>query len=253
MSFGMVVGAFCVVCVAASVALVYAVHEYHRRHPAAGGPEVQSLFVGAVLAFFGLFSAFMIVTTWSEYSQGLAFTSVESSSLVAVYRLSGDLPDPPNRRMRALCMEYAEAMVREEWPAMRRGGSSPTAWRTIAEMWRMMGAIGPEKLSDLPFREQILVQFIDMAKLRGQRLVRARASLPPILHAVLGLSALIVIGTLVGLDTRDVRSHAIKVGAMTLLVSLALATIWALDRPYSRGITIPPSSFELALRIMKSR
>jgi len=253
MSFGTVVGAFCVVCVAASVALVYAVHDYHRRHPAAGGPEVQSLFVSGALTFFGFFSAFMIVTTWSEYSQGLSAVSVEGSSLVAVYRLSRDLPDPLNRRMRALCIEYAEAMVKEEWPAMRRGESSPTAWQTVAEMWRILPTTPSEGLSDLPVHEQILVQFIDMTKLRGQRLVQARSNLPAILHAVLALSALIVIGAIIGLDMRDVRSHAIKVGVMALLVSLALATVWALDQPYSRGITIPPSSFELALRIMKGR
>ena len=253
MSFGIVVGAFCVVCVAASVALVYAVHDYRRRHPTSGDPEVQSVFVGSVITFFGLFAAFMVVTTWTQYSQGLFAVSAEATSLVAVYRLSADLPSPLDRRMRTLCADYAQTMISDEWPAMTRDASSVKAWAIVAEMWRVLTTTGPEGLKDLPSREELLRQFIETTKLRGQRLVLARTSLPPILHAVLGLSALIVIAALVALETRDERRHVIRVGVIALLVSLSLATVWGLDHPYSRGIKVPPSSFEFALKVMRPR
>jgi hypothetical protein len=70
---------------------------------------------------------------------------------------------------------------------------------------------------------------------------------------VLGLSALIVIGALVGLEMRDERRHVVRVGVMALLVSLSLATVWGLDHPYSRGVKVPPASFELALTVMRPR
>jgi hypothetical protein len=253
MLFNAAVAAFCILCVGGTVALVHAVHGYRRRHPTEGDPEVQSVFVGSVITFFGVFAAFMVVTTWTEYSQGLSAVSAEATSLFAVYRLSSDLPSPDDRRMRTLCAEYAQAMVSDEWPAMTRNESSAKASAIAAEMWRVLTTTGPDGLKDLPSREELLRQFIEMTKLRGQRLVVSRTNLPRILHAVLGLSALIVIAALVGLETRDERRHVIEAGVMALLVSLSLATIWGLDQPYSRGIKVPPSSFELALKVMRPR
>jgi len=253
MLFNAAMAALCIPCVGGSVALVHAVHGYRQRHPGEGNPEVQSVFVGSVITFFGLFAAFMVVTTWTQYSQGLSAVSAEATSLIAVYRLSADLPSPLDRRMRTLCAEYAQTMISDEWPAMTRQESSAKAWAIVGEMWRVLTTTGPEGLKDLPSREELLRQFIETTKLRGQRLVVSRTSLPTILHAVLGLSALIVIATLVGLEMRDERRHAIRVGVMALLVSLSLATVWGLDHPYSRGIKVPPSSFELALTVMRPR
>src|SRR5215213_3922782 len=103
------------------------------------------------------------------------------------------------------------------------------------------------------YAEQVLYQqglerVYDLNDARRGRLVDAKEGLPAILWVVLLIGGVIVVAFtyLFGLDNTLV--HKLMVGALALIIALALFTVSALDYPFGSGVQVCPEAFELVLK-----
>ena len=85
-------------------------------------------FIYAVLGVaYAVLLAFMLIAVWQDYNTAQTNVESEAHELAGVYFLASQLPKPERSRLQDLARTYAKVVVKEEWPMMERGKTSPRA------------------------------------------------------------------------------------------------------------------------------
>ena len=207
-------------------------------------------FIYAVLGVaYAVLLGLVLIAVWQKWDAAETVTVDEANELAGIFIYAHSLPQPAGRHIQELVRSYERVVVKEEWPLMAQGRSSPKAWDTLDELRGAILALQPPKGAkrtgyDQMRYEQILVQLHELGNARRERLLAAEQGLPTILWVVLILGGVITVGFtyIFGLDNTLV--HLLMVAALALIVSMSLFTVAALDYPFRGGIHIHPTAFE---------
>lgn len=205
-------------------------------------------FIYAVLGvIYAVLLGLVVVAVWQQWNDATAAADEEASSLAEIYGLAHSMPEPEGRHVQELARSYARVVVREEWPLMQDGRSSPHAWDLLDEIRNSLQSLGPTTPSQQVLYEQGLERMHDLADARRERLLDADEGLPAILWVVLIIGGIVVVGFtyLFGLDSTNV--HLLMVASLVLVISLVLLTVAALDYPFTGDITVGPDALEHVL------
>ncbi len=91
-------------------------------HNDVAGPIVSM--VGTILA---VILSFMLVSVWQQYDQAGGTVVQEASAVADLYHAAGNFPEPTQTQLRNALKDYTNAIIGDEWPAMRTGAISETA------------------------------------------------------------------------------------------------------------------------------
>src|SRR5436305_12119132 len=80
----------------------------------------------AVMVFYGLAAALIVVNVWQNYSDVAKSASQEATSAAALYRDVSDYPEPSRGELQKKLRDYVDQIIHEAWPMMQRG-ETPTA------------------------------------------------------------------------------------------------------------------------------
>jgi hypothetical protein len=207
-------------------------------------------FIYAVLGVaYAVLLGLVLIAVWEKWDAAEAITTDEANELAGIFYWAHALPQPEGRHIQELVRSYAQVVVEDEWPLMAQGSSSPKAWATLDEL---RGAIlGLEPTTDAKQMgyeqmryEEMLVQLHDLGNARRERLLAAEQGLPPILWIVLLLGGVITVGFTYLFGLNNTLVHLLMVAALTLIISISLFTVAALDYPFNGDIHIHPSAYE---------
>lgn len=212
--------------------------------------DVTGWQLGVLGTTYGVILGFMLSTVWTAFQNAESNVSLEAASVLNLYNIAAELPAPQNEMMRNLAIQYGEAVVRDEWPAMMRSSESHAGGKIIARMWEVLrgSKIGPEGVSNSV--DHLTTVLTNLSERRSQREGQLRTRLPGLLWVllILGGVATVVSSCLLGSDTKWL--HYCQVLALTFVVSVALAAIADLTRPFEGSIAVAPTSFERVVDVM---
>jgi hypothetical protein len=205
-------------------------------------------FIYAVLGVaYAVLLGLMVVAVWQDWQAAQDSATHEANELAAVFWLAHGLTEPEGRHIQELARDYARVEVREEWPLMRRGKSSPKAYELLDEMRASVEALHPTNDAQTVLFDNELQRLHELGDARRARLLQAEEGLPAILWAVLLVGGVIVVGFTYLFGLRSTTVHVLMVAALALTIGLVLFTVAALDYPFKGDIRIGPDSFEQAL------
>ena len=233
-----------------SLALVHLVRRYGVRYRIQGTGDVEGIYMVALATLYGIFVAFLIFATWTRYYDTTESAGIEANTLVNVSRLAESLPEPSRSRLHQACIEYAETMIRYEWPAMALGKQSPEGRHAARQMWPIFNAMNLGSTSDV-LHDHLLTEFTSLISLRQNRLLHAEGRLPNILLALMIFGALMTVLFAAVFSVEDLAPHALKTCVLALMISFMLYTVWELDAPFQGDVRIRPTAFQHALEIIK--
>jgi len=212
--------------------------------------DVTGWQLGVLGTTYGVILGFMLSTVWASFRNADANASLEATSVLNLYNIAAELPAPQNETMRDLAMQYGDAVVHEEWPAMMRSSESHIGGKIIAKMWEVLresktGADGVSTSVD-----HLTTVMTNLSERRSQRETQQKTRLPGLLWTllILGGVATVVSSCLLGTDTKWL--HYCQVLALTLVISVALAAIADLTRPFEGSVAVSPTSFERVVDVM---
>ena len=207
-------------------------------------------FIYAVLGVsYAVLLGLVLIAVWQKWDAAEATTTEEANALAGIFWWAHALPQPEGRHVQELVRSYARVVVKEEWPLMAQGRSSPKAWDTLDELRGTILGLKPttdaQRTGYGQMRyEEMLGQLHDLGNARRERLLAAEQGLPTILWVVLILGGVVTVAFtyLFGLENSLV--HLLMVAALALIISMSLFTVAALDYPFKGDIRIHPSSYE---------
>ena len=182
-------------------------------------------FIYAVLGVaYAVLLGLMVVAVWQDWQAAEEEATHEANELAAVFWLAHGLPEPEGRHIQELARDYARVEVRQEWPLMQHGKTSPKAYELLDEMRASVEALHPTNGAQTVLYDNLLQRLHELGDARRARLLQAEEGLPAILWAVLLVGGLIVVGFTYLFGLRSTTVHVLMAAALALIIGLVLFT-----------------------------
>jgi hypothetical protein len=210
--------------------------------------DVTGWQLGILGTTYGVILGFMLFTVWNDFRGAEVNANMEASALLTVSRIGEGLPSPEREAIHDLGLKYAETTINDDWPAMQAQQDGRASEQVAGEMWKVLA----EMKSDGPDSGDHLENALkDLSERRNLREEELRNRLPGILWLLLMAGAVATVGSSCLLGNDNEWLHYCQVLALTFVVSVALASIADLARPFEGAVSVSPVAFERALKLMQ--
>lgn len=201
---------------------------------------------------YAVIVGFMLYTVWINFGAADLNADAEANALVNLYRLSAGLSPDQGLKLQALAQSYGDAVVNHEWGEMA-SGAIPGETRSISrQMWSTLMSLKSGAPAEVTAEDHALYELSAMAGYRRIRLVQCASTLPGVLWFVLISGGVVTIASTCMFGASNGVLHAIQVSAFALLISLSLAAIADINRPFQGSVHISDYAFRRAQMDMKT-
>jgi hypothetical protein len=212
--------------------------------------DVTGWQLGILGTTYGVILGFMLYTVWNDFRVAEINTNLEATSLLTVSRIAGGLPSPEREEFHALGLKYAEVVVGQEWPAMQFQQDSHASEAVLGDMWKLLVEAKSEGGASNSV-DHLTSALSDLSKKRNLREQELQIRLPGILWLLLVAGAGATVGSACLLGNDNKWLHYCQVLALTFVVSVTLAAIADLARPFEGAVSVKPVAFERARVMME--
>lgn len=195
---------------------------------------------------YAVIIGFMLYAVWTTFEMADTNADDEANCLVNVFRLADGLPAPQRAEVHKLSRDYADAVIKDEWPAMLDGRLQPTGHGVIQNLWTAVLQSQPANFAEQTSMSLTLTEISNMTLHRRLRELQSQRRLPGILWAVLILGGVITTLSACLFGTENFKLHCVQVISLTLLLTLALVSISDINRPFQGSVHVTPQGFERA-------
>ncbi len=203
--------------------------------------EVGGIVVGIAGGLFAVTLSFIIAIVWQEFDATSQRVSAEAAAATDAWHISAGLSPALAREVRTLLTDYAKTMLREEWPAMRRGESSPHAEAVLTRMFEDVARNRPANSGESNAQSAVLQHLAELHDTRHRRLDDNISGVSPFEWAILFIGAIVVIGFCYLIGTADLRAQLIMTGAVAALIAAMFVLVFQLDYPFRGDLSVSPA------------
>src|SRR5262245_18725923 len=132
---------------------------------------------GAVFSIVGtlltVLLAFIVVIVWESMETADHLAALEAGVLGDTIRDAGLFPEPERAELRNELLEYSQAVIEEEWPAMERSQSSPHVKKVLDQIFETFARIEPKTPREINIHIEMLRGINELSDHRRLRLLSA--------------------------------------------------------------------------------
>jgi hypothetical protein len=185
-----------------------------------------------------------VVVVWQQYQNTGDRIQEESSKVFNLYRASYAFPDSTTgKRIRTTVIDYVNAVVDHEFPAMEHDSTSVITQAKYNKVWDMVYAIRPATENEKVWYASMVQSVNQFAEARNIRISDIDPSLPRLMWNILLAGGAIIIFFAMLFKTNNNRAHLIKVICFSVIIVFNLMLVDLLDHPYKGMLKIEPSAF----------
>jgi hypothetical protein len=218
---------------------------------AEGHHEVLGVLFSAGGTLHAVFLAFLVVAVWQSYDTARINVADEASALTTLYRASTAMEPGMGAALRAQIRDYAQMVVREEWPVQaENGGTSAKARAAALAMYRLFGREDPAvRQNDATVDGAALAIISQIHSDRNKRTLAAGTSLPSVIWiAAIGVGTLAVLMSFF-LFMGQVGPQMIVTSIMACMIALLLCITFVLSRPFAGPVALKSDPFSHSLEV----
>jgi Protein of unknown function (DUF4239) len=236
-----------IVAVAAAAALACAGHVLVRRtFPRVDFAEynaVSGIVLGIVGALFAVTVAFIIAIVWQEFDSTSQRVAAEVGAAADLWHTSRGLPPPMATEVRRNVLAYAQTLIDDEWPAMRRGASSERAEAVLTRTFEDIARFRPANAGEANAQRAALEFVSALHDTRHRRLDDNASGVSPFEWAILLIGAAVTIGLCYLVGTTNFRTQLVMTGAVAAMIAAMFVLIFELDYPFRGDLSIGPAGW----------
>lgn len=237
-----VVGGFVVV----TVAIGFVVDRFAPRRVRIEHNDLAGFILAVIGVVYAVLLAFVTIGVWERYQQAEERTFNETAMLAVAYRDADVFPG--GRELRKTIREYAETVIQDEWPKMRRGEQSRHADKLMERIDRIVRAMPVKSAGQQDVHDQILAAINLAQNDRDTRLSEDATGVNAMMWVVLIAGAVITVAFTFLFGFKHDVMQVLMTGSLALLIGLVLFLTVTLNYPYRGGISVQPEAFHAAIR-----
>jgi hypothetical protein len=207
--------------------------------------DVTIGFVGPSLgAVYLLLFALALAAEWQTISDAGHAASSEATATRELYLSAAGLPPGSAAGLRQRTLQYAAAVVRDDWPQMRHHVLDDRTARMLASMTSYVLRIDPPDAEAANAQQQALARLGIMDNTREQRAEDAAARLPwGVLAGVITTSVVVAAFPFAG-GIPAARVSIAVAALQVALMTIGVVVVFQLDHPFSGPLAVAPGAMQ---------
>jgi hypothetical protein len=234
--------------IACAIALAVLVH---RRNGDDELPDYRVV-LGFVGSAYGLLLGLLVVFAVGHYSDARHKAENEATSLVSLYDAVAVYPPRTRDPLRHDLICYMRSIVADDWPSMERGTTTEEP-RTLAFGDRIRSDTRALPLANDRERSaygRAAGLITDASEARQQLLFFAEPEIPSALWVVIYVGAFFLVFLIATHYIDHPRGRLIALGSLSLLLTVVVAVLAMLDRPFGVGARVQPAEMRQAITLL---
>lgn len=209
--------------------------------------EVAGFKFATVGMLYGVLLAFAVLVVWGELNEAQGNVATEAGAAATMFRLANGMEPEARASVQAAMSAYLDSAIREDWPAMERGGESAATSAGLDRVYAALLGYEPVAPGGTALLAESLRQADVLTQARRARIVVADGVVPGVVWFVLLLGAFVTIAFTFFFGTPNIRAQVWMTGALSLLIFSCLLIIVAIDRPFAGIIRLDPGPLAAVL------
>ncbi|MBD3895024.1 DUF4239 domain-containing protein [Halomonas sp. ML-15] len=200
----------------------------------------------AISTLFALFAAFLLADTMDRKGRASQAVQTESAALFGL-GVASETTMASEGRIRAALLDYADSVVKDEWPRLLQESGSSRTEQALLELLRAVRDAANDEGHSAATHGQMLSLAQDIVDARTDRIAVVANH-----YQKFSWSALFLLGFLTQfvmgmgfLDRASANRHAIVIFSLAAVVALWLIAIQ--DNPFRGAVQVSPEAIEQAV------
>jgi ABC-type multidrug transport system fused ATPase/permease subunit len=206
--------------------------------------DVTGPFFSTLGTVYGIFLAFVVSTTWQQFSNTQSNLVQEARLLENLYFQTQAFSSPVREQLQGLLKDYRDSVLHDEWVTMGRGEASPKTALLLGQIGTTYLIYEPHNSNEASFLQESIKNLSSISGLRASRIDDSSSGLIGVLWFVLLIGAVATIGFSFLFGAHNFRAQAVMTMLLTGVISMTFFTIINLDFPFTGTTTISPESFQ---------
>ncbi len=206
--------------------------------------DVTGPFFSTLGTVYGIFLAFVVSTTWQEFSKTQSNLVQEAHYLGDLYYAARAFPEPIQGNLQNLLREYRDSLVNGEWKTMEKGEANPQSHQLLEQVGYIYMQYKTADPSESSFLHESIQNLASMAGLRASRIDDSSSGLLPVLWFVLLCGAIATIGFSFLFGAHNFKAQAVMTMLLTGVISMTFFTIITLDFPFTGACIVSPEPLQ---------
>jgi Protein of unknown function (DUF4239) len=207
---------------------------------------------GVVISFTGIVLAFLLVQANINFRNLETQVGTEAHNLSQLDRLIVRYGDSTNEVTRAALHDYANSIVKDEWPELRKGRSSARTAALFRPISLRILAIDPPPGRQSLIYTEMLKKVDEIAADRKARVVAAtKVELPPIFWQT--IIALLLILLVLATFSEATSGRAVALAGQGFALALLVALVFIFDEPFKGHSSVSPEPIITVIAEMQAR
>ena len=237
---------FVVVLVAlglASAAGLFAFQRIVPQNDELAHNDVAGPIIGTIGTILAVVLSFLLIGNWQQYDGAAATVAQEASAVGDLYHSAAYFPPAVAARVRSACRAYVTAVIGSEWPAMRRGQSSPQAFQAALRILQAVATYEPKTASQQALQQSDLALANQIMDGRRTRLFDNEEGIPIIFWAGNFFIAAITIVFCYLFRVRKRWLHVFMTSGLMAVIATLFVVTAEFDYPFRGDGQIQPLPF----------
>jgi Protein of unknown function (DUF4239) len=211
--------------------------DFRRAHN-----ELTGYSVAVISVTYAVLLAFIAIATWESFTNSEDIVDREADYVGSIYRDTQGLPVAMGGEIRKDIREYADTVIRLEWPVQQSGKIPNQGWEPLRRVHSAIVTMQPADRGEAVIQAELLRTLNMLYGARGSRLSAVQGHIPGVIWWVIFFGGLITTGYtyLFGFD--DIRMHLITTTAVSTSMALIIVLIIALDWPFRGAVSVTPEA-----------
>jgi Protein of unknown function (DUF4239) len=235
--------------IASAIALAVLVHGTKTADDDSPDYRVVLGFVGSA---YGLLTGLLVVFAVGHYNDTRHRAEDEAASLVSLYDTVAVYPREVVVPYRHDLICYMRSIIADEWPSMERGNSTETS-RTLAFGDRIRAATRELPSASAPESSaygRAATQVTDADQARQELLFFTQPEIPTALWVLVYVGAFLIVFLIAAHYIVNPRVRIAALGSLALLLTVVVAVLAVLDRPFGVGVRVEPTEMRQAITLV---
>jgi hypothetical protein len=192
---------------------------------------------------YAVLVAFVVVVVWEQFGDAEDATVSEASAIAELLRDSVAIPAVSRPVVQQTLIAYAQDVVDDELPRMRRGEAVEEESGPMSAVWTAYLNVQPDSRNEIAFFDHDIVKLNDLSAARKLRVSAGEAAIPAELWVLLLGGGAVVMAFTFLFATRDLLVHACAVGLTAALMGFVMYLIFALEHPFVGALSVKPDPY----------
>lgn len=212
--------------------------------------EVAGFIFATIGVLYAVLLAFIVLAVWQEFEEARVTVQQEANDVANLFRISQELPSPGGKDLQQGIIDYTNAVINSEWPAMQEGEESPAARDAFEHLWTVHREIDAAKTASPEIEYNFLPILISVGNNRRIRLLDSRSELSPALWGLLWGGAIVTIAFTLFFRAENQTAQILMTSALAGMVGFVLFLVIGLDSPFTGDIRVEPVAFQQVLDLI---